>query len=74
MLADFAAGVQHVSQVLVAVTAAAAAGVQQETAEMVGVPVQKVVVVQHSVGVFCVKVLQTVGYLQQFAVGTCHYC
>ena len=74
MSADLAAGVQHVSLELVAVTAAAVAGVQQETDEMVGVLVQKVVVVQHFVGVYWVKVWQTVGYLQQFTVVMCHYC
>ena len=48
-MADPAADVQHVSPVLVAVTVAAVAGAQQETAEMAGVLVQKVVEVQHSV-------------------------
>ena len=46
---------QHVSQELVAVKVAAVAGVQQETAEMVEVLVQKVAVIQHSVRVHCVK-------------------
>ena len=55
MLADLAAGVQYVSQVLVAVTVAAVAGVQQETAEMVEVLVQEVAVMQHSLVVYCVK-------------------
>ena len=68
MLADLVADVQHVSQELVAVTVAAVAGAQQETAEMVGVLVLKGVVVQHFVGVYCLRVWQTVGYLQQFAV------
>ena len=48
-MADPAAGVQHVSLELVAVTVVALAGVQQETAKMVGLLVQKVAVVQHSV-------------------------
>ena len=61
MVADLAAGVQHVSWELVAVTVAAVAGVQQETAEMVEVLVQKVVMMQHSVGVYYVKAWQTVG-------------
>ena len=56
MLADLAAGMQYVSQKLVAVTAAAVAGAEQETAEMAWVLVQKVVVVQHFVEVYCVKV------------------
>ena len=69
MSANLAAGVQYVGQVLVALTVASVVGVQQDTAEKVEVLVQKVVVVQHSVGVYCVKVWQTVGYLEQFAVG-----
>ena len=41
---------------------------------MVEVLVQKVAVMQHSVGVSCVEVLQTVGYVQQFVVMMRHYC
>ena len=65
---DLAAGVQPVMQELVAETVAAVAGVQQEAAEMVEVLVQKVSMMQHSVGVYCVKACQTIGYVQQFAV------
>ena len=72
MVAGLAAGVQPVMQELVAETAAAVAGVQQETAEMV--EVQKVAMMQHSVGVYCVKAWQTVGYVQHFAVVVWHYC
>ena len=60
MVADLA-GVQHGMQELVAVTAAAVAGAQQETAEMIEVLVQKVAMMQHSVGVYCVKAWQIVG-------------
>ena len=48
-MADPAADVQHVSLELVVVTVTAVVDVQQETAKMVRVQVQKVVVVQHSV-------------------------
>ena len=48
IVADLATDEQHVSWVLMAVTAAAIAGMQKETAEMAGVLVQKVAVVQHS--------------------------
>ena len=48
-MADLAADVQHVSWVLVDVTVAAVAGVQQESAENVGVLVQNVAVWQHPV-------------------------
>ena len=57
-----------------AVTAAAVAGVQQETGEMVGMLVQKVAAAQHSVMVYCVEVWRTVADLQQFAVVMCYYC
>ena len=68
MAADPAAGVQSVVLELVAETAAAVVGVQQETTEMVKGLVQKVTMMQHSVGVYCVKAWQIVGYVQQFAV------
>ena len=48
-MADSATDVQHVSQVLVAVTVAALASVQLKTAEFVEMLVQKVMEVQHSV-------------------------
>ena len=68
MVAGLAAGVQSVIQELVAETAAAVVCVQQETAEMVEVFVQKVAMMQHSVGVYCVRVWQPVGNVQQLAV------
>ena len=68
MAAGLAAGVQPVMQELVVETEAAVAGVQQETAEVVKVLVQKVAVMQHSVGVYFVKVWQTVGHVQQLVV------
>ena len=67
-MAGLAAGVQPVMQELVAEIVAAVPGAQQEAAEMVEVLVQKVAMMQHSVGVYCVKAWQTVGYVQQFAV------
>ena len=56
MATGLAAGVQPVMQELVAETVTAVACEQQETAEMGEVFVQKVAVMQHSVGVYCVKV------------------
>ena len=68
MVAGLAAGVQPMMQELVVETVAAVAGAQHETAKVVEVLVQKVAVMQHSVGVYCVKAWQTVGHEQQFAV------
>ena len=59
IVTDFATDVQHVSQVLGAVTVAAVACVQQETAEMAGVLMQKVAVVQHSVVEYWLVEMQT---------------
>ena len=66
-MADLAVDVQHVSLVLVAVTAAAVAGAQQETAEMAGVLVQKVAVVQHSVVGYWLAGMQTAADQLHFA-------
>ena len=74
MAAGLAAGVKPVMQELVVETVAAVADVQQETAEVVEVLVQKVAMMQHSVGVYGVKVWQTVGYVQQFAMVMWNYC